>query len=263
MAVYAIGDVQGCRVELERLLEKTGFDPAEDRLCFVGDLVNRGPDSLGVLRLLAQLGDACTSVLGNHDLHCMAVALGVRTQRSGDTLEALLEAPDAEDLLAMMQRWPLVHCERVHEQSFVLVHAGIPPTARVSKLMADNQVLCSLLQECPKQFCRSLFNSDSLLNKQQKKLVDWLTRIRMMDARGRQSNYSGPPEAAPQGLKPWYEAPIRVLDEGYQVVFGHWAALQGRALGSGLHALDTGCVWGGALTSLRLDDGRRYQVAAK
>lgn len=262
MATYAIGDVQGCWRTLRTLLEHIEFDRLRDRLLFLGDLVNRGPGSLEVLRFAAGLGPAGLAVLGNHDLHLLGRAAGSRSLRRGDTLEATLAATDRHRLLDWLRRQPLLH----EEQGFVLVHAGLLPawdlsTARSAARRLEAALrgpdwptaLRRLAGKVPLDWARAdALGRDRLA-------LGALTRMRCVDREGRPAfDYSGPPDRTPAGLRPWYAArPLPPAETRW--LFGHWAA-HGFARVRGGYALDSGCIWGGALTALRLDDLRPFQV---
>jgi len=259
VATYAIGDVQGCCDELEQLLECLRFDPATDRLWFVGDLVNRGPRSLDVLRLVKGLGDAAVAVLGNHDLHLLALARGAVEPRGPDaTLRQVLEAPDREPLLDWLQARPVLH----HDERLgtTLIHAGLPPqwdvalarrcagelehalrgdhSARLFEAMYGNQ---------PDLWRDDLDGDDRL-----RFITNALTRLRVCDRDGRMLlKFKGPPGEMPPGALPWFRAVAR-RSRGARIVCGHWSAL-GYLDEDGVLALDTGCVWGGSLTAQRID----------
>jgi bis(5'-nucleosyl)-tetraphosphatase (symmetrical) len=269
MAVYAIGDIQGCHLELLRLLERLRFDPAVDRLWLTGDLVNRGPDSLAVLRFVRGLGDAATVVLGNHDLHLLAVAAGLRAPRPGDEgLEPVLEAPDRELLLDWLARQPLL-C-RDPALGWTMVHAGLPPqwdldTAAAcareveQALAADREgFLASMYGNQPDCWAEGLDRADRL-----RFTVNCLTRLRFVDAAGRLLlAYKGPIDSAPRGAIPWFRHPGRLF-AGERIVAGHWSAL-GYTEEDGVVTLDTGCVWGGSLCAVRLDaPGKPVRVACR
>jgi len=235
VATYAVGDIQGCAHTFERLLERVAFDPHADRLWCVGDLVNRGPDSLTVLRRLRGLGDRVVAVLGNHDLHLLRVAAGGRSKRR-DTLESVLCAPDRDVLLGWLRRRPVLH----QEGGFLMVHAGLLPSWSVHEAV-----------EAARCVEARLGTGDPLSVAEEEALAA-LTRLRFVDEQGR-PDY-GPkmgPEEAPPGLRPWFEARLSGEET---VVFGHWSTL-GLYLAPGYAGLDTGCVWGGALTAYRLEDG--------
>lgn len=258
MAVFAVGDLQGCLDPLQRLLERLDFDPARDRLWLVGDLVNRGPQSLEALRFVRDLGDAAVTVLGNHDLHLLAVALGGQKSKGKDTLAPILAAPDRDELIDWLRRQPLTHHDP--ELKAVLAHAGIPPdwdiatasacAREVEAVLAGDGVRDFLLEmygDHPDRWDPKLQGLERL-----RYTVNALTRMRYLTAAGRlEFKYKCVPEQAPQGLMPWYAAPRSPL--GATVVFGHWSTL-GRIRLPGAIALDTGCLWGGTLTAVRLDD---------
>lgn len=263
MANYAIGDIQGCHDAFQRLLEKIAFDPTQDRLSVVGDLVNRGPESLKVLRALRALGNSATVVLGNHDLYLLMVAAGFKRRDKDDTLFQVLEAPDREELLGWLARRPLIHVEGDH----VLVHAGLLPGWTVSKaveLAAEvsaalvgpdaRKFLLHLAGDHPDQWREDLQGWDRL-----RVIVNALTRMRFCTRDGRMAmRAKGPPHKAPRGMLPWFAVPDR-FNRTHTIVCGHWSAL-GFYRSEGLIALDSGCVWGGKLTAVRLDDGEVFQV---
>lgn len=280
MSTYAIGDLQGCADSFDALLEKIAFDPSHDRIWLVGDLVNRGPDSLGVLRRVVQLGKSASVVLGNHDLHLLAVSTGVRKASRGDTLDRLLAAPDAADLLEWLRRQRLAHRETlrlspVRELDVLMVHAGVLPswtpddTMRHASelegaLRADDwrDTLAALFGNRPDVWDESLRGHERL-----RAIVNALTRLRFCSADGRVdlkakdapalagSSFPAPPS----GFLPWFDIETR-LTRGTLVVFGHWSTL-GLMVRDDVIALDTGCVWGGRLTAIRLEDRAVFQVA--
>lgn len=266
MATYAIGDVHGCFDTLQRLLRKVGYDPGRDRLWFVGDLINRGPGSLAMLRWGAEQGDRIVVVLGNHDLHLLARAAGVSGAKRRDTLEEILEAPDRDDLVAWLQGRPLVH----REWEILLVHAGLFPewTAAQAESLAREvearlrgdkaaKLLVAAEQKAPVRWKESL----SGLERAQVALAGF-ARLRTLEADGRMcAEFSGPPALAPKGCRPWFDVPGR-KSAGATVIFGHWAAL-GLKIGKGIAALDSGAAWGRELTALRLDDWRIFQEPAQ
>lgn len=249
MATWAIGDVHGCYRTLRALLGRMDLDVRRDRLWMVGDLVNRGPRSLKVLRwaceLNKEMGDRFQVVLGNHDLHLIARHLGVVGERPRDTLKKVLEATDAPELIDWLRRRPFVHFEQIADRDYVLVHAGLRPGWAPEAVIKAAGRLERKLQG-PK--------ATRLLQRRNKKSLVTFTRMRMLDRKGQTHDYSGPPKDAPTGLKPWFRAAPRSCPE-HTIVCGHWAAL-GLRLEPGFIALDTGCVWGGRLTAVRLDDRR-------
>jgi bis(5'-nucleosyl)-tetraphosphatase (symmetrical) len=261
MPVYAIGDVQGCYAELRALLRKVAFDPARDEVWFVGDLVNRGPDSLRVLRHVRDLGSAARVVLGNHDLHLLAVAYGGdRRLRPSDTLDAVLTAHDRDDLLDWLRLRPLLHHDA--RLGWTMVHAGLPPQWTLSTARACAREVEAALRD--ERSARRLFDhmygnrpdrwSESLRGRARLRFtVNCLTRLRVCDARGRiDLAFKGGLDAIPEHLVPWFRAPGR-RSRRQRIVCGHWSALDYHA-GDGIVALDTGCVWGGRLCAVRLDD---------
>ena len=266
MAVFAIGDIQGCYDGLQRLLERIRFDPADDELWFCGDLVNRGPDSLAVLRFVRKLGDQAITVLGNHDLHLVAAARDRARLRASDTLDAVLSAPDGDELVDWLRRRPLLHHDR--KRGFTLVHAGLPPqwdlataiacAREVEQVLAGDgagELFDHLYGDLPDAWSPSLAGIDRW-----RYVINCFTRLRYVTTDGRLSlKHKGAPDTAPPGLTPWFEYPGR-LGADLHVIFGHWSTLR-RDPGNGLYPLDTGCVWGGCLTALQVDaDGGWFSV---
>ena len=260
MAIYAVGDVQGCYDELRRLLEALRFDPAQDRLWFTGDLVNRGPRSLDTLRFVRSLGAAAATVLGNHDLHLLAVAHGVSRTKRRDTFGDVLLAPDREELLDWLRRRPLLH----GEDGFYLIHAGLPPQWRIEDacLRAAEVEGCLAGDDC-EEFFRRMYGdqpdawSDSLEYWDRLRFsTNCLTRMRYCGRDGRLDfKHKGAPGSQPAPLVPWFAAPERRSADA-SIVFGHWSTL-GFHAGEGVYCLDTGCLWGGELTALKLDGAMR------
>ena len=261
MSIYAIGDIQGCFLTLDRLLARIRFDPGKDRLWLVGDLVNRGPRSLQVLRWVRRMGDRVTTVLGNHDLHLLGRALGVRRNKPRDTLDDVLEADDRDELIDWLRRRALLY----REGPYVLVHAGLHPAWTLAEAMAlareteaalrgvrAKEVLEVLGQEPPVW-------KPTLSHKARMKLaLRTFTGMRTCRDDGEAcSDYSGPPRWAPRGCMPWFDVPGRQTAKAI-VICGHWAAL-GLRVRQRLIALDTGCVWGRVLTAVRLEDRKIFQ----
>ena len=258
MALYAIGDIQGCDRELGELLDALAFSAERDHLWFVGDLVNRGPDSLGALRRIKSLGSAATVTLGNHDLHLLAVVLGGARVRNGDTLDAVIRAPDRSALLDWLISRPLMHLDA--GRGLALLHAGLPPQWDIEPAAAGareveralsqepGRIFAQLYGDKPDQWNPSLEGMERL-----RFIVNCLTRLRYVDAGGHLllRAKGAPKKAGAAGLIPWFEAPDARW-RGTRVVFGHWSTL-GFLKTADVIGLDTGCVWGGRLTALRLD----------
>ncbi len=264
MAIYAIGDLQGCYDPFQRLLDKLKFDPDEDRLWLTGDLVNRGPKSLKTVRLVRSLGRSAKVVLGNHDLHLLAVAheIGDSTDRFG-SLARILDAHDCGELLDWLRRRPLAHYSK--KLNTLLVHAGIPPQWSIKKtLVHAAEVESKLRSRSYVKFLAKIYGNtpdrwsgDLRGNKRLRFIVNCLTRIRMVDKKGRLDfEHKGSPADARKGLTPWFEAKD-VAWKGTRIVFGHWSAL-GLIINPDLICVDTGCVWGRQLTAVQL--GKRPNV---
>ena len=264
MATYAIGDVQGCCDALHALLGEIGFSPSRDMLWFVGDLVNRGTQSAAVLRFVRSLGERAIVVHGNHDLHTLAVAAGKAKRRADDTLEDLLGAPDRDELLDWLRMRPLLHVDR----EYVMVHAGLLPSwslAQAADLAAE--VEAALRAPAHLELYPSLYGSkpaawsDALRGAERLRvIVNAMTRMRFCTPDGAMDfSVKGELEKALPGYLPWFEVPDR-RTRGVPIVCGHWSAL-GLRITPDLLALDTGCVWGGRLTAIRLEDRRVFQTA--
>jgi len=258
MAIYAIGDVQGCDAELGSLLESLNFSIDRDQAWFVGDLVNRGPDSLAVLRRIRALGAAATAVLGNHDLHLLAVAFGAQRLRAGDTLAALLEAPDRNVLLDWLIERPLLHEDA--SLKVTVLHAGLAPQWDMPAARECAHQLQQALRTSPEKLFAELYGDQPDLWNDQLDLksrlrftTNCLTRLRYVDAHGRLKLRAkgSPGVVGAAGLTPWYAA-ADARWRGGTIVFGHWSTL-GFFRNDDVIGLDTGCVWGGTLTALRLD----------
>ncbi len=267
MALYAIGDVQGCDAELGTLLAALKFSADRDSLWFVGDLVNRGPDSLKVLRRIRALGDAATVILGNHDLHLLAVAHGGARLRGGDTLDGILTAPDRAMLLEWLQQRPLLHEDA--KLNACMVHAGLAPQWDLTLARDCAHELEKALRRNPERLFERLYGDqpdrweESLQGDERLRFIaNCLTRLRYVDAEGRLAlRAKGSPQKAQTGsLVPWFEARAARW-RGPRIVFGHWSTL-GFFRNADVTGLDTGCVWGDRLTALRLDvpDAKPVQV---
>jgi bis(5'-nucleosyl)-tetraphosphatase (symmetrical) len=267
MATYAIGDLQGCHAELQDLLALTGFNSQRDRLWLVGDLVNRGPASLEVLRFVKGLGDRATVVLGNHDLHLVLRAEGLGRESKDDTLAPILAAPDCDELMAWLRSLPLFHVEG----EYAMVHAGLLPQWSVAQALALSVEVSAALSKKKKytDFLENMWGSKP--DRWQDDLEGWdrlrvivnaMTRMRFCSADGvMEFHAKGKPENAPSGYMPWFAVPQRA-SLTHTLVCGHWSAL-GLRMEEKLLALDTGCLWGGQLTAVRLEDRRVFQVPSR
>lgn len=261
MATYAVGDVQGCYAPLLCLLEKIGFSKHRDQLWFVGDLVNRGPQSLEVLRMAKFLGDSARVVLGNHDLHLLALASGVRQPRPKDTLDAILAAPDREELIAWLRKQPLFYSDP--ELGYSMVHAGIPPGWSLGKTAKRSREVEKVLQSTRYRiFLDSMYGNEpagwskGLKGMERMRVItNYLTRMRFCTADGTLDLLDkNNKESRRNGFLPWFRHPNNRL-RGHKILFGHWAALEGQQEKKNIIPLDTGCAWGGKLTMIKLDDG--------
>jgi bis(5'-nucleosyl)-tetraphosphatase (symmetrical) len=263
MAIYAIGDIQGCLAPFRRLLDQISFDPRTDQLWLVGDLVNRGPDSLALLRFVRSLGDAVRIVLGNHDLFLLAAGEGIATVRQKDTIHDVLEAKDRDELIAWLRRQPLHY----REGSFLMIHAGLLPQWTIDESVGfAREVEAVLAGPDYRTFLHSLFHGptpqwDSAITGAERlvSITRVLTRLRTCTPTGEMSGFSGPPEQAPAGYLPWFRIPNRKNADA-TVICGHWAAL-GLHIEPNLLAIDSGCVWGKELSAVRLEDRQIFQVA--
>lgn len=262
MAVYAIGDVQGCYDELMALLELIRFDPAKDQLWFTGDLVNRGPASLQTLRAVRELGDRAVTVLGNHDLHLLAVAQGSAPFHKSDTLGEVLTAPDRDELLAWLRQQPLLH----HDAALncTMVHAGLPPQWDLTEAQACAREVESVLRgDNYADFFQHMYGNtpdvwrDDLTGWDRLRFItNSFTRLRYCDAQGRfDFKGKGEPGTQAEGYLPWFEVPGR-RNEDLRVVFGHWSTL-GLRREHNIMCLDTGCLWGQQLSAIKLDGDQR------
>ena len=260
VSTYAIGDIQGCFDAFSRLLASIAFRPDRDRLWLAGDLVNRGPDSLAVLRWCLQHADSVVAVLGNHDLHALARAAGAAGPKRRDSLDELLHAPDRDALLDWLRHRPLLY----REGRYAMVHAGLLPAWTVDEAEAIAQAYSAELNGARMPLALRALRDQDIHVPELRKLAQeagLLTRIRTCTVDGEPcTEFAGPPEEAPPGCIPWFRVPGRKSAEEC-LVFGHWAAL-GLLLDDNLIALDTGCVWGNALTAVRLEDRAVFQVPA-
>ena len=263
MACYVVGDIQGCYTEFQQLLQRMAFNPKQDRLWLVGDLVNRGPQSLEVLRWAYQHDDCCQVVLGNHDLHLLAVASGHARLHRGDTLDSILQASDREPLLRWLRERPLL----VEGEAGVMVHAGLWPQWDLALARQLAREVETVLRGAGyADFLAAMYgnqpdhwSADLAGNERWRFAINVFTRMRFVSRDGRLDlQYKGERDAAPAGLLPWFALP-NARGQGTRVFCGHWSAL-GLHEQDGVYALDTGCIWGGPLTGLCADDGRLFQV---
>lgn len=266
MATYAIGDLQGCCDALARLLDHLHFDPAADQLWFAGDLVNRGPQSADTLRLIMSLGARAVTVLGNHDLHLLAVAAGGKRGRR-DTLDDILDAPDRDELLDWLRRQPLMHGSE--DGRWQMIHAGLPPQWTIDTAAAcAREVEHVLRSPDADELLRRMYGDqpdiwDPALARwpRLRFIINCFTRLRYCTPEGRiAADPKGAPGSQPDGLLPWFEAPNR-RSAGNRILFGHWSTLgQVHWPAEQVWGLDTGCVWGGRLSALRLDDEALFGI---
>ena len=262
MANYAIGDIQGCYNEFKALLELIQFNPDSDKVYLVGDLVNRGPMSLEVLRYVKQLSSAIVPVLGNHDLHLLACWAGFAKAREMDTLEPILQALDVDDLMHWLRCQPLL----LNHAQFIITHAGVNPTVPFDTLLDVANFCCERLAsddyvywlECMYGNTPTRWRSDLSEQEVFRFGINSLTRMRMFDGLSLDFKFKSEVASAPQNLKPWFDFDTCKTK---RKIFGHWSAL-GLIVNSKIAALDTGCGWGGQLTALRLDDDALFQVPA-
>jgi bis(5'-nucleosyl)-tetraphosphatase (symmetrical) len=258
MATYAIGDIQGCFDELKALLQACGYRK-NDRLWFVGDLVNRGPKSLEVLRFVRDLGDRAVVVLGNHDLHLVTQHEGFERKRKDDTFADVLEAKDADELVDWLRTRPMMH----FAEGYAMLHAGLLPQWSVEQALAlGGEVNAALRAPDYREFLKNMYGSrpeawsDSLRGWDRLRvIVNAMTRMRFCTRKGKME-FHAKGAKPPPGYLPWYET--RPAKET-PIVFGHWSQL-GLRLDARASCLDSGCVWGGSLSALRLEDRKLYQV---
>ena len=268
MATYAVGDVQGCYTEFVDLLSAVSFDPARDRLWLLGDLVNRGPDSLKVMELVMSLDGRTITVLGNHDLHFLAIHYGGHSPVASDTFHDLLAAPDVDGVADWLRGQRFFHADA--SLGYAMAHAGIPPGWSMQQAEARSRELMAVLRgkdyvtyfremygNIPDRLSEGLAGMDRW-----RILTNCFTRMRLIDREGRLNfTHKGAPAEAPAGWFPWYE-PITDELEDLRLLFGHWAALEGGTGRADIVALDTGCVWGRDLTALCLETAEVTSVPA-
>lgn len=261
MSIYAIGDIQGCYDDLMLLLDSINFDQACDKLWFTGDLVNRGPKSLETLRFIYALGDNAKVVLGNHDLHLLATAFDHQRLGKNDTFEAVLHATDKDELLNWLRRQPLIHVDK--ELDVVMLHAGIHPDWDIDKAVAlAGEVEKVIRGDNHVDFYRHMYGdkpanwSDELSSwPRLRSITNTLTRLRYCNSSGKASlGQKGAPGSQPDGLTPWFDIEHRI-SKNQRIIFGHWSTLvlAENIRYNNVYPLDTGCLWGGKLTAMKID----------
>ncbi len=266
MALYAIGDIQGCFDELQILLAKINFDSDRDRLWFTGDLVNRGPKSLETLRFIKSLGNSAVTVLGNHDLHLLALYTKGKNPKKKDTLAPVLNAPDCAELMDWLRYRPLIYVEN----NFCLVHAGLPPDWNLNFAVENAKLVEKILRgDSVKEFFDEMYGDSP--SKWSANLKDWdkiryitncLTRMRYCNRAGNLDFKSNcHPADQKRSLIPWFDHPER-KNKDVDILFGHWSTL-GFYAKNGIYGIDTGCLWGGCLSALRLDGQEIYRISLK
>lgn len=266
MATYAVGDIQGCYDEFSRLLELLSFDAAKDRLWLLGDLINRGSDNLSVIRLVRSLGAAVSTVLGNHDLHFLAIHYGGHNPQRADTFHDVLEADDVDEIADWYRHQAILVCDR--SLGYVMVHAGIPHIWNVDKAAELALELEAVIAgDRHKEFFEAMYGnepdrwSEDLQGMDRwRAITNYFTRMRLIDNEAvLDFSHKGALHDAPVGLTPWFELRrTRPLD--LKLLFGHWAALEGHTGDENILALDTGCVWGRELTALCLETGQKTAI---
>ena len=272
MSTYAVGDIQGCYKALKKLLKKVSFSVNNDHLWCVGDLINRGPNSLDTLKFLQDIDDSVKIVLGNHDLHFLAIHEGCAPPRTKDTLAELLNAKDCDRLSHWLRQKPLAHFNCVETKSgledFLMVHAGVAPDWSLQKtLNLSAEVELALKGNEYKSFLKNMYGDhpirwyDKLEGQERlRTITNYLTRVRFCDDIGSlRLDVKEGLCAAPEGFKPWYE--YEKISQDATLLFGHWAAIEGETGRKKVHALDTGYVWGRRLTMMRLEDKQRYSIS--
>lgn len=266
MATYAVGDLQGCLEPLECLLQQVAFDPSRDTLWLVGDLVNRGPQSLETLRFLYGIRESLVCVLGNHDLHLLAAGHNIERLKRSDTLREILQAPDSAELLEWLRQQKLMHYDE--QRNIALVHAGIPPQWSLRKALKCAAEVEEVLRDDNRlpPFLDGMYGNEPLKWDNDLKgvtrlrvITNYFTRMRFCTREGKLDLKSKEGiDTAPSGYAPWFTYDDRKTRDT-KIIFGHWAALEGRSDQPGIFALDTGCVWGGAMTLMNVDTLERIQ----
>jgi len=265
MSTYIIGDIQGCFDELKDLLEKINFQTDKDKLIFVGDLVNRGPKSFEILEFIYHLPNK-KIVLGNHDLYLINLFYGALPRSyKKHTLDKILDTPQSAKMIEWLRHQPLIYKD--DQQKYFVVHAGIPPQWSIDETQKYSQEICDVLQgKNFKSFLENMFgNEPKCWNKSLKGfdrlryIINALTRLRFCDGKGCLDPETTSRHATLKDYKPWFDWPNESF-KGYDIYFGHWAALQGECDVPNIHALDTGCVWGGTLTAINIETKEKFKI---
>ena len=272
MANYAIGDIQGCYKEFKLALKKVNFNLDEDYLWLVGDLINRGPDSLKLLKHIYKIKERTHIVLGNHDLHFLACFYGQRKLAKADTISKLMQSKKSLKYAKFLIEQPLIFKKEIifknKSKKVIMVHAGIPPNLSLENCFDLNKEFQIALKKNPKRILKKIFNNPfSKFSKKMSKIdriiffANALTRIRACNDKGKiDFNFKGRINEIPKKLNAWFNYENSIIGENSQLIFGHWAAIKGKTKKKDIFGLDTGCVWGDKLTIMRLEDNKRFQI---
>ena len=272
MANYAIGDIQGCYKEFKLALKKVNFNLEKDHLWLVGDLINRGPDSLKLLKHVYKIRKRTHIVLGNHDLHFLACFYGQRKLAKADTISELMKSKESLKYVKFLMKQPLIFKKKIvfknKSKKVIMVHAGIPPNLSLKNCIDLNKEFQVALKRNPKRILKKVFNNSfSKFSKKMSEIdkiiffVNALTRIRACNHKGEiDFNFKGRINEIPKKLNAWFNYENSIIGENSQLIFGHWAAIKGKTKKKDIFGLDTGCVWGDKLTIMRLEDNKRFQI---
>ena len=272
MANYAIGDIQGCYKEFKLALKKVNFNLGEDYLWLVGDLINRGPDSLKLLKHIYKIKERTHIVLGNHDLHFLACFYGQRKLAKADTISNLMQSKKSLKYAKFLIEQPLIFKKEIifknKSKKVIMVHAGIPPNLSLENCFDLNKEFQVALKKNPKRILKKVFNNPfSKFSKKMSKIdriiffANALTRIRACNDKGKiDFNFKGRINEIPKKLNAWFNFENSIISGNSQLIFGHWAAIKGETKKKDIFGLDTGCVWGDKLTIMRLEDNKRFQI---
>tara|TARA_B100000035_G_scaffold295481_1_gene286603 strand:- start:2103 stop:2915 length:813 start_codon:yes stop_codon:yes gene_type:complete len=268
MSNYAVGDIQGCFEEFYEGLEMINFNSSEDFLWLSGDLVNRGPDSLKLLKYIYSIKDSVHIVLGNHDLHFLNIFYNKKKPNKEDTLESLLKDPNVSQFANFLLRQQFIFAKKVLSNNKIIkvgmVHAGIPKNMSLKKAEILSKLISLKLIDNPNKSLKDIFKIKNESKNSLRELVNFFTRVRVIDKKGMpEFSYKGGRKNIPSHLTPWFENKIEAMEDLDYLLFGHWAALEGKTNISNIKALDTGCCWGKELTFLRLEDRKNFVVKSK